>query len=146
MKTVLLDYAKVKEFVSRASREVEFKDTFLLEKTVSEWTIAHRLAVYLEKYFPEYNIDCEYNRMQGSQSSVYAITDHVPKQLHGKKRRPDIIVHHRGHNSDNLLVIALKWRARGDDHSDLKAMRDELDYKYLCQVVIENDGLKLEWL
>lgn len=59
-RTVLSDVG-IQLFVSRTCSEVEKNDAFLLTKDVSEWAVAHRLAVYLERFFPEYDIDCEYN-------------------------------------------------------------------------------------
>lgn len=38
-------------------------DSFLLENEVNERTIAHKFAEYLQKQFPDWNVDCEYNRM-----------------------------------------------------------------------------------
>ena len=38
------------------------RDAILLKTGASEWSIAHRLAVYLEQLLPGWNIDCEYNR------------------------------------------------------------------------------------
>ena len=37
---------------------------FLLEKNLNERTITHKLANYFEKYFSNYDVDCEYNRME----------------------------------------------------------------------------------
>jgi len=148
MMTVLLGEKKVKEFVSRACREVELKDIFLLEKDVSEWAIAHRLAVYLEKYFPEFNVDCEYNRMPGEDGKY---GEEAPKKLYGQKKiRPDIIVHHRGSNNANLLAIELKKSTNRtgteDDRRTLLAMREELYYTNLCQILISKNELKETWL
>lgn len=75
---------------------------FLFNIDSSEWSIAHRLAVYLENEFPEWNVDCEYNR-QGLDG------DSKENSL-GEKVRPDIVVHHRGcvEPKHNLLIIELK--------------------------------------
>lgn len=79
------------------------RDRDLLILDASEWSIAHRLAVYLEQQLPAgWHIDCEYNR-QG--------LDYDEKRNPGGNIvRPDIIVHRRGHVAlaDNLLVIELK--------------------------------------
>mgnify|MGYP000959728905 FL=1 len=77
------------------------RDRFLLQQKASEWAIAHRLAVYMEMQFPEWNIDCEYNRVGWGIS---------PKYLNDSRVRPDIVVHHRGYVSrvHNLLIIELK--------------------------------------
>lgn len=147
MTRAVLTKEKVEEFVSRACRDVENKDSFLLDKDVSEWAIAHRLAVYIEKYFPEYNIDCEYNRMADADGTY---STRSPKRVHGTaKERPDIIVHRRGPGADNnLLVIELKKNQSDDDENFLDAMMADpnFSYKYGCHVLITNEKLTEKWV
>jgi hypothetical protein len=78
------------------------RDSALLERNTSEWSIAHRLAVYLEQVIPGWNVDCEYNR-QGQERDL-------KKMSNGSKVRPDIIIHHRGviEPAHNLLVLEIK--------------------------------------
>jgi len=38
------------------------RDLLLISQGISEWAIAHRLALYLELLFPGWNVDCESNR------------------------------------------------------------------------------------
>lgn len=38
------------------------KDRYLLEVDANERSITNRLALYLKSVFPEYDVDCEYNR------------------------------------------------------------------------------------
>jgi hypothetical protein len=92
------------------------RDSMLLSLEVSEWALAHRLAVYLEQEFPGWNIDCEYNK-QGEHSpdpKTNAATVGTTERT-----RPDIILHHRGELSreHNLLVIELK---KASDPTDCK--------------------------
>ena len=70
----------------------------LYKDGVHENAMSHRIAVYLEKEFKNYNIDCEYNKNLS-----------IPK-LNDKKEkiRPDIIIHKRGENKNNLVVIEIK--------------------------------------
>lgn len=77
-------------------------DSALIEQNTSEWSIAHRLAVYLEQVLPGWNVDCEYNR-QGQEQDLKKMSD-------GNKVRPDIIIHHRGfvESAHNLLVLEIK--------------------------------------
>lgn len=84
-------------------------DSALLERDSSEWSIAHRLAVYLEQVLPGWNVDCEYNR-QGQENDLKKISN-------GSKVRPDIIIHHRGfvEPAHNLLVLEIKKRETESD-------------------------------
>jgi hypothetical protein len=95
---------EIKALVDRAVQTVYARDAALFKVDASEWALAHRLAVYLERSLPEWNVDCEYNR-QGLGRG--AKTNEL-----GEKIRPDITVHHRGElaREHNLLVIELKKR------------------------------------
>ena len=82
------------------------RDIELLAFRVHERTVAHRIAVYLENEFPNWHVDCEYNR-QGVGGD--------PKDAWiGQRRFPDVIVHRRG-LENNFLVIEAKpeWASRG---------------------------------
>jgi hypothetical protein len=101
--------------VQEALNRLFAHDAFLLTNDVSEWAVAHRLAVYLEQLLPGWNVDCEYNR-QGQ--------DRDPKSdQYGTILRPDIAVHHRGYceREHNLLVIEVK---KGDSTQDASKARE----------------------
>lgn len=143
--TTIVKYSSedIQTIVSAACRAVERRDRFLVsEADVSEWAVAHRLAVYLEEPFRGYNVDCEYNRMADS-DGTYSMRS--PKRVHGtQKQRPDIVVHKRGPNPEsNLLVIEMKKSHSDTDREFLEAMiRDpNFHYKFACQVLIDNGKL-----
>jgi hypothetical protein len=64
---------------------------------ICERTLSSRLAIYLQEAFKDYNVDCEYNR-------------HINdiKNINGKKIYPDIIIHKRKNDDDNLVWIEVK--------------------------------------
>ena len=49
--------------VVTALDEFYARETFLLEKDLGERTLTHRLAVHLEKQFPGWEVDCDYDRL-----------------------------------------------------------------------------------
>jgi hypothetical protein len=69
-------------------------------RDIHEQALAHRLAFHLENsgFFMGYHVDCEYNR-HGNKSK----TDNQ-----GKIFRPDIIIHIRGNDDNNLIMIETK--------------------------------------
>lgn len=105
---------ELKLLVDEAVNMLFARDAALLGSSNSEWSVAHRLAVYLEQLLPGWNIDCEYNR-QGE--GIH------PKRVAGLRVRPDIIVHHRGRveREHNLLAIELK---KTDSSSDYKKVQE----------------------
>lgn len=94
--------------------------------------MTHGLAVYLKDLFPNYNVDCEYNRegKDGNQKKLAyqesGCLNYVNKEVY-----PDIIVHMRG-EKENILVIEAK-KFDGDqskDYAKLRAFTESEKYKY----------------
>ena len=104
-----MDRRQIEGCVHRALDMLYARDDALLQGDVAEWSIAHRLAVYIEDQVPGWNVDCEFNR-QGPSGEI-------KRQAGGDSVRPDIIVHHRGRleREHNLLAIELKKSPSDDD-------------------------------
>lgn len=101
------------------------RDRSLLEQDLSEQSISHRLAIYLEPYFAQYNVDCEYNGnvdRQNGRKKINLVKHHLiekglltEKELNNTENEiiersvfPDIIIHRRGRNDANLCIIEVK--------------------------------------
>jgi hypothetical protein len=130
------------------------RDSHLLKFDVSERAITHKLAEYLQARIPNLNVDCEYNRNSEISND--------PKKIVIEKKRidelfeggitysklaelvsisifPDIIVHRRTKNDENLLVVEVKKRnstvTHDHDYNKLRAFteisgRNPYHYKY----------------
>ena len=57
-----MDNKEVLEKIKNAYRKLLKNDSCLLAVDANERSITHRFAIYLEDEFPDYNVDCEYNR------------------------------------------------------------------------------------
>lgn len=143
----------VKTQIVKAFLEVVAHDKHLLKVDASERSITHRFAVYIERKFPGFDVDCEFNR-----------TGIDPKRLVGFKRRvdsdvpkavtvfPDVIVHKRN-TPTNHIVIEAKTTSNHEtcrapkhckcDLCKLKAYKSELGYAYAFYVIFPV-GRKLE--
>lgn len=116
---------EILEILDQALDHLVAHDIHLLEMDLSEQSIAHRLAIYLERLFPGYHVDCEYNgdvdnkrnrkRIESLLSDFKEINKLKAKELTlpedeiiGRNCFPDIIVHIRGRNDFNLCIIELK--------------------------------------
>ena len=103
------------------------------DEHVSELSISHKLGHYLELFVTGYHVDCEYNRNLADKKSM------------GESRiRPDIIIHKRGSNEKNFVVIEIKpWWNRDDVIKDeaklayLTNQDNEFKYKYGLSLLIE---------
>jgi hypothetical protein len=90
-----------------AVREFYVRETHLLEKDLGERTLTHRLAVYLEKQFPGWEVDCDYNRLgertlRLPKGTIVSTDDDIGKSVY-----PDIVVHQRA-IPNNLLAIEVR--------------------------------------
>lgn len=115
-------------------------DRHLLENDLSERCIAGRLAMYLQGFFPDHAVDVEYNR-----------AGDIPKRLdlpnecanyrdrHGDALVvPDIIVHQRGPDGPNVLVLELKKMSNpAQFHCDRRrVVAFRLHFGYECGALI----------
>lgn len=150
---------EVSEKLHIALNQLSKNDIWLLNNNLNERTIAHKLAEYLQQIFPEYHVDCEYNRdvEQNSglkkvnilKSRYEAIKNEVVDELSiDVSVFPDIIVHRRGTNNFNLLVLELKKsrntnrQARDFDIEKLHSFTDQserntLKYNYGVFLILE---------
>ena len=96
----------VEESTRAAINELLRNDAHLLITDNSERAIANRLGRYLENNFPEWDVDCEYNR---NGDAVKRLIYAVEPNGNASERDviPDIIVHHRG-TDENLIAFELK--------------------------------------
>jgi len=114
---------------------------------VGERAIVFRFAHYLQNLmdetgeFTEYNLDCEYNR-NGLECK------RLPSFPNGTY--PDLIIHKRGSNDYNLLVMEFKtyWNKKiADDKrklSEFTMVEGKYKFIYGCLVVIEKEYSKLK--
>lgn len=110
-----MDFSR--ELFEKLTHEFTQLEKELLEYDINERTITHKFAEYLnnKSLFPWYSIDCEYNRMLDEWTKSF-ITKKLRLDIENVESDdnnwitvyPDIIVHKRWNNSDNLLIIEIK--------------------------------------
>lgn len=133
----------------RALRTLLDQDDDILNIDINERTLTHRLAIYVEKEFPNWNVDCEYNRINDVPKKIpYEPCAHLhkkdisPDETEARTVFPDIIVHKRI-TENNLLVIEVKKSSNAlPDECDLlklKAYKEELEYIHAAFVRIKTD-------
>jgi hypothetical protein len=137
-----------------ASLEALLKnDLFLLQNDVNERSISHKLAEYLQAGFPEWHVDCEYNRdHERTKQLTYPLPSEPIDSLKARTVYPDIIIHRRN-TSHNLLVIEMKKETnieRDDEEKDKNKLRAFLKNPYSYQhglfIAFASDGTpRLDW-
>ena len=110
-----------------ALKEFYACETHLLEKDLGERTLTHRLAVYVEKQFPGWEVDCDYNRLgertlRLPKGTIISTDDHFGKSVY-----PDIVVHQRD-IPNNLLANEVRKASNHQppehDQHKLRALTD----------------------
>lgn len=165
----IITQEKLKNILEEALIKLYTKDSYLLEHNCQERSITHKLAEYLQVLLPNYNVDCEYNLdIDNDNKRKQWISENVVKEIRNeieeiknslkkdnwnlseeieklcKSFYPDIIVHKRGSNKYNMLVIeAKKGNANVNlDIEKLKALTKQegaIHYRYSLGAQIKFD-------
>jgi hypothetical protein len=108
------------------------RDGRLLEYAAGERAVVAKLTAYLMPLFRGFDVDMEYNRHGLNPKDV-----DLPNGCRGKGRQriyPDIIVHRRGHDRANLLVVEVKKETNPEprhcDRGKIEAMKREFGYRW----------------
>ena len=129
--------------VVTALGEFYARETHLFEKDLGERTLTHRLAVHLEKQFPGWEVDCDFDRLgertlRLPHGTIVSTDDHLAKSIY-----PDIVVHQR-EIPNNLLAIEVRKEANHQstehDQHKLRALTDpHLWFAYWIGVLLTLD-------
>ncbi len=131
---------QIDQHLNAALQRLTTDDRALFVHDVNERTICCRLAIYLQKEFQDFNVDCEYNRNHNDFKYAKRLYDPELLRLADEARKeagrrplkkgtdclfvfPDIIIHRRD-TFDNLLVIETK--------KTTSTVKDAFDLRKLC--------------
>ncbi|MCC7375179.1 MAG: hypothetical protein IT581_11045 [Verrucomicrobiales bacterium] len=136
--------ASIDGHLNKALKKLTTHDNALFNNDVNERSLSFRLALYLVGEFPDFDVDCEYNRHHNEDDHCKRLRDPGLKAL-AKPRKdplsddegltvyPDIIIHRRG-TDHNLLVLEIKKTSSSInskfDIAKLKSYRKELKYRF----------------
>lgn len=114
-----------------------------------ERSICFRYGIYLNRYIEKnkmlkkYNLDAEYNRDLDEYKRL-------PRWENGCY--PDLILHKRGTNDSNLLIVECKgwWTSEKKRKTDREKIKEFIyserySYMYGVQIIFERDQLKMQW-
>lgn len=128
---MLLEQNNLKNFLEESIKEFYDKDSLLSERKGMEQACVFRIGLYLQERLKKAKIsdvvvDCEYNKNGDHPKRTVMFVEGV---------RPDLLIHKRGDNTKNLLVVEFKgwWnRAKNRDEDKLKSLTSSKDvYHYL---------------
>jgi hypothetical protein len=130
-----MEFVSVAAKVRNALAILNRKDSTLMIDNVNERAIAHQLARKLAAQFPRYDVDCEYDGNSEAIGRLKKRIDYPYALISGFRRRknhvnisdeeiiksyilPDIIIHKRRKNENNLLIIEVKKSNSSGDEID----------------------------
>ena len=129
----------------------------LFAADVNERSLSARLAIHLQRCFPSWHVDCEYNRLGDGIKRLPQAEETRTDDRRGRTIYPDVIIHRRGERV-NLLVIEIKKHDNDDTERDeaklrgLTAPDGEYAYRYgihlifdcsrgvVCNAMVYNEG------
>jgi hypothetical protein len=142
------------EAVAMALSELLVKDHRLLDINANERSITFRFAMYLQPQFPDWTVDCEFNR-DGIEPKRLGHLELYPdsEDEEAKTVFPDVIVHLRGTKKNYLVLEFKKSTSRLDRQIDLRKLRgykEQLGYTHALFVEVGAGGqasvTRLEWV
>lgn len=150
---------ELEEIINKALEELYEKDKYLIqtepdikdekEYHVSERGIVFRFGIYLNNIMSQiehlkgYHIDTEFNRNINLKKTIPSRPDGV---------YPDLIIHKRGTNKNNLIVIEIKtwWNKNiSEDKIKIKEFMDingAYKYKFGLSILIKEIKPELNWI
>lgn len=119
------------KIIEESCKKLYMNDGYLIRKHIHERAIVFRFGIYIQRrlsrneLLKQYNLDCEYNKNGNDIKSL-------PQFPNGTM--PDLIIHKRGSNYENILIIECKTENDPDTDRDIekiKAFVDiDQDYKF----------------
>lgn len=148
-----MDFETMKKRVVNALNKLRDKDFFLLKTNANERTISHKFAEYLQEEFSEWIVDCEYNRHGEEIKRIDLPSDKITwDDTEAKTVFPDIVVHKRNTDNENLLIIEIKKSSNKINHQfDKKKIeaftKEPYNYKIglFIEIDVNDQNDSLEW-
>ncbi len=139
-----VDQRRVEDAIESSQQRLWDEDRLLLRLDAHERSICFRLATYLAEQFPEFDVDCEYNRnhAEGNYQKRVRNTELIDLVKRQRPRLgnedglmilPDIIVHIRDKPMNLLVIEAKKTSSQIPEDKDLlklQALKEELGYRF----------------
>lgn len=142
-----MENKRIVELLNLAINILFANDGDLIERGANERCISHKLAMYLQPLFNGYNVDCEYNLNVDSPNERKRIgvlkteLTEIGKELTKTEKAntenpltfrnaiPDIIIHKRGINGENLCIFEIKTKTPNTQDGRVAVLFDSVKLK-----------------
>ena len=149
-------WEEIEEKVNLALDTFYEKDKYFIDNDLHERSMTHKLANYLEKLFNGYDVDCEYNKNGLHIKEIPDKNKEIQKIRNSSRNKdlisvfPDIIIHKRGDESKNLVVIEVKKdNATKNNKEEIDILKlkayttEDLNYRYGIYINLKNSREKV---
>jgi hypothetical protein len=140
-----MDRVQAAEIVSAAVDRIVAEQPELLDLDVSERALSHHLAIYIAALVPRdlaLHVDAEYNR-HGADPKRLRLPrrNALDREVRATTVFPDVIVHRRGTDDHNEIVLEVKKPGEDLDYDTLKLrqFREALRYRNAAHVILGRD-------
>ena len=131
---------EISAVIEKALDQLIAEQPTLLDLNVTERALSHYLAIYIAPLVPPgYDVNIEYNRHGGDPKRLnLPPRDALDRELRATTVFPDILVHKRNTDKENLLVLEMKKPGEdmAYDEIKLRAFRNQLGYLHGAHIVI----------
>ena len=124
------DINDLKRLINHSIAMLYENDNYLIQHRIHERTIVFRFGIYFylllqgTKY-SNYDLDLEYNKNHSNPKKTVSFTNGT---------YPDLLLHKRGSNDYNILIMEFKIRRSRNIYKDIKKLKDftspNQEYKY----------------
>lgn len=146
----------VERLLELARERFLVRDASLLDINVNERSLTHKFAEYIQSIVGDnWNVDCEYNRFGTEPKIIHEIQNIINGEsapiddLTAKTVFPDIIIHKRGPEGPNRVVIEAKKNATQDDRKKdmrkLHAIMEMYNYAFTVFIDFKTRDKSIKW-
>ena len=140
---------KIRDLLEKACKKIYKEDRYLIDNRVCERAIVFRLGIYIQRIISKdaelkfYDLDNEYNRNRQD-------SKRIPGFENGTY--PDLIIHKRGSNKNNMVIIECKTEWNDDIDRDIQKLREfinitgEYKYKYGVSTIFRRNTVEIRIL
>lgn len=140
---------KIQGILEKACKKIYKEDRYLINHRVSERSIVFWLGIYIQRIISKdaelksYDLDNEYNRNRQD-------LKRIPGFENGTY--PDLIIHKRGSNKNNKVIIECKTEWNDNIDRDMQKLREfinitgEYKYKYGVSTIFRRNAVEIRIL
>lgn len=125
---------EILEKIDKAITQLLENDIDILKRGLNELNLSGHLTKYLIPQFEKFDVDAEYNgdKLKHNDRKALEIAKNrmiemgvKPNETNNYKLTPDIIIHRRNTNAENLVVIEIKKDSNSKQNKDFDLLKLE---------------------